>query len=313
MTGIFLRKYLFKRMAKYIYFPIAVCILAACETPIPIQLPKLEQTTIIEGWIETGKTATVVISLSRPYYSKTTVDSILSSIQTNAQVTISDSNTGESEQLHLGTTSEHIYGILGRAYIGSTIKGVAGHTYQLHIENNGKIYDATTRIPAHTVQIDSMYFNRPHSEESFIRILFTDPADEFNCYRFMTKVKDDDPVFTQVGIGTFDDITFNGLQLNFELTRMPYSNIISIYYDNLDDVKSSAMYPKGSTIYVKSCAIDEATKNFWFALQIDLSMGSNLFTTPGTYRTNIKELNGGSVTGIWSGYNARYDTLEFAK
>lgn len=292
---------------------IACCLLTACETPISISLPKHEQTTVIEGWIENDKTATVIISLSRPYYSKTTVDSILSCIQTNATVTITDSNTGKTEQLHLGTTSEHIYGILGRAYVGDSIKGIAGHTYLLHIENNGKIYDASTYIPKNKVQIDSMYFNRPSSHESFIRILFTDPADEFNCYRFLTKVKDEDPVFSQVGIGTFDDLTFNGLQLNFELTRMPYSNIISLYYNDFEDVKSSAMYPRGSTIFVKSCMIDKATKSYWFALQIDLSMGSNLFTTPGVYRTNIKELHGGNVTGIWSGYHARYDTLNFGK
>ena len=290
---------------------VACFLMTACETPISIALPKHEQTTIIEGWIENGRTATVVISLSRPYYSKTTTDSILASIQTNATVIITDSNTGKREQLHLGISTEHIYGVLGRAYIGDSIKGEAGHTYLLHVENNGKIYEASTYIPTSQVQIDTLYFNRPTSDESFIRILFTDPADEFNCYRFFTKVKDDDPVFTQVGIGTFDDLTFNGLQLNFEFTRMPYSNILNLYYSTMDELKSSTMYPKGSTVYIKSSMTDEATKSFWFSLQFDLNSGSSFFLTPGTYKTNIREVQGGSVMGVWSGYNSRYDTLVF--
>ncbi|MBO4402360.1 MAG: DUF4249 family protein [Bacteroidales bacterium] len=291
----------------------ASCLLAACETPIPITLPHHDQTTVIEGWIENGATATVIISLSRPYYSKTTTDSILACIQTEAKVIVTDSNTGEWEELHLGNSSEHIYGRLGRAFIGDSIKGVPGHTYLLHIENKGKIFESSTYIPTSKVQIDSMYFNRPHSEESFIRILFTDPADEFNCYRFFTKVKSEDPGFAQVGIGTFDDLTFNGKQLNFELTRTPYSNILGLYYNDMEELKSSAMFKQGSTIYVKSSMVDEATKTYWFALQVDLTMGSNLFMAPGSYKTNIRELEGGSVTGIWSGYNSRYDTLIFHK
>ncbi len=289
----------------------ACCMLCGCEVPISIKLPHHDQTCVIEGWIENGQPAVVVISLSRPYYSKTTADSILACIQTEAAVTVTDSNTGESERLKLGVSSDHVYGLLGKAYIGKQLKGVLGHTYLLHVENKGKVYDASTCIPVQGVQMDTLYFSRPTLPESYIRILFSDPKDEFNCYRFFTKVKGEDPVFSQVYIGTFDDLTFNGLKLNFELTRSPFSNIISMYYNTLDDAKSSTMYQRGSTVFIKSCTTDEATKNYWFALQVDLTLGSNLFMSPATYPTNLQEKNGSSVTGIWSGYHARYDTLVF--
>lgn len=285
-----------------------LCVLAvSCETPIDIELPAHEQSTVIEGWIENGQYPVVAISLSRPYYSTTSMDSILKSIQTKAKVMVTDSNTGETEQLALGKTNDHIYGLIGKAYVGKKLKGKIGHTYLLHIENNGKTYDASTTIPLSRVQLDTLYFSSKGS--SFVRILFTDPKDEFNCYRFMTKVKGDEPTFSQVYIGTFDDLTFNGQQLNFELTRMPYSNLLALEYKSLEDIKKNVMFHRGDVVYVKSAMIDEATKKFWFALQVDLTMTNNLLVSPGVYPSNIHELNGGSVCGIWSGYHARYDTL----
>lgn len=285
-----------------------LCVLAvSCETPIDIELPAHEQSTVIEGWIENGQYPVVAISLSRPYYSTTSMDSILKSIQTKAKVMVTDSNTGETEQLALGKTNDHIYGLIGKAYVGKKLKGKIGHTYLLHIENNGKTYDASTTIPLSRVQLDTLYFSSKGS--SFVRILFTDPKDEFNCYRFMTKVKGDEPTFSQVYIGTFDDLTFNGQQLNFELTRMPYSNLLALEYKSLEDIKKNVMFHRGDVVYVKSAMIDEATKKFWFALQVDLTMTNNLLVSPGVYPSNIHELNVGSVCGIWSGYHARYDTL----
>ncbi len=280
---------------------------AGCETPIEIDLPEHQQVAVIEGWIENGQPAIVAISISRPYYSTTSMDSILKSIQTNAKVTVTDSNTGVSEQLTLGKTNDHIYGVLGKAYLGKKIKGEPGHTYLLHVENNGKRYDASTQIPMHGVRLDSLYFSR--KGHSFLRILFTDHAGEFNCYRFLTKVKGQEPTFTQVYIGTFDDLTFDGKQLNFELTRMPYSNLLGIDYKTLDDLKNATMFKKGDVVYVKSTTTDIATKNFWFALQMDLAMTNNMMVSPGVYQTNIRESEGRTVSGIWSGYHARYDTI----
>ncbi|MBP5396343.1 MAG: DUF4249 family protein, partial [Bacteroidales bacterium] len=270
-------------------------------------LPEHHRVTVIEGWIENNRPALVAISISRPYYSSTSQDSILQSIQTNAKVIVTDSNTGVSETLSLGKSYDHIYGLLGKAYLGKTLKGVPGHTYLLHVENNGRHYHASTTVPLHTVKLDSLYFTR--KGRSFLRIHFTDPAGEFNCYRFFTKVQGKEPTFSQVYIGTFDDLTFDGKQLNFELIRMPYSNLLSIQYKNLEDVKNATTFKKGDVVCVKSTMTDVDTKNFWFALQVDLAMTNNMFVSPGVYKSNIHESEGEKVSGIWSGYNARYDTI----
>jgi len=74
-----------------------------------------------------------------------------------------------------------------------------------------------------------------------------------------------------------------------------------------EDYYRSTFRP-GDIIYIKSTLTDKATKEYWFPLQTDISMGMNPFLTPGTYPTNIE---GENITGIWSGYNARYDTVEY--
>lgn len=282
-------------------------LLAGCETPIEMDLPEHSRVTVIEGWIENGQPAIVAISISRPYYSATSQDSILKSIQTSAVITVTDSNTGLSEKLTLGKSNDHIYGVLGKAYLGKNIKGIPGHTYHLHVENNGKRYNASTYIPLRSVQVDSLYFSR--KGRSFLRILFTDHSGEFDCYRFLTKIKGKEPTFSQVYIGTFDDLTFDGKQLNFELIRMPFSNLLGIEYKTIEEMKEATMFKKGDVVYVKSAMTDVATKNFWFALQMDLAMTNNLFVSPGAYQTNIRAENGEKVSGVWSGYNARYDTI----
>lgn len=285
----------------------AAGLLVSCEEPISIDLPEHNGIAVIEGFIENGRTATVAMSISRPYYSYTSRDSLLASIQTEAKVIVTDSNTGESEQLSIGYSEDHIFGLVRMAYIGKNLKGVPGHTYLLHIENKGKAYDASTYIPARGVQLDSLYFSR--SGRSFLRILFSDPKGEFNCYRFLTKVMDEDMSYGQSYLGTFDDLTFDGKQLQFELVRMPVSNLFSIEYKTLEDIKNATMYKKGNVVCVKSAMTDKETKSFWFALQVDLSMANNLLVTPGVYPTNIRESNGSHVSGIWSGYHARYDTI----
>lgn len=294
----------------YIYIMLFVLVLSGCETPISITVPNHKNPLVIEAWIETDQVATVVISRSLSYYSEIDMATILRSIDTTALVEVSD-DEGNSETLSLGFSPEHIYGLLGRAYVGSTLKGKAGHSYHLTVKTKDQIYTASTYIPSSPVLIDSLYFNKITESDtsSTIRILFRDKAEEFNCYRFFTKIKNIDMAFSQVPIGVFDDLTFNGLTLNFELMRQPLNNIFTANLSPEEDENyHRRTFFEGDVVYVKSTTIDVETKNYWTSLQSDISGGQNPFITPGNHPTNIK---GENVTGIWSGYNVRYDTLVF--
>jgi hypothetical protein len=142
-----------------------------------------------------------------------------------------------------------------------------------------------------------------------LRIYFHDPAETYDCYRFFLKLHDIDLVYSQIYTGTFDDLTFNGLTGSYEMLRSPVSNfsIPGMSQQERKDYYRS-YFLKGDIIYVKSTLTDNATQKYWFPLQTDVSMGMTPFLTPGTYHTNIE---GKNVTGIWSGYHARYDTIRF--
>lgn len=299
-----------KRIRDILFISILVLIAAACETPISLTIPDHDNPTVIEGWIENGKPATVVVSQSLSYFSEITLASILSAIDTTAEVIVID-DEGNSESLSIGFSSDHLYGLLGKVYVGSVIKGKAGHTYLLKVKSKGKVYSATTIIPASPPILDTIHFNikEPTDTSATIRILIRDNSNEFNCYRFFTQIKDLDLTFSQTSIGVFDDLTFNGLTLNFELVRMPTSNILTanMTQEEYDNYYRMTFF-QGDVVYVKSTTTDVWTKSFWSSLQSEISAGQNPFVTPGTHPSNIE---GENVTGIWSGYHARYDTLEF--
>jgi hypothetical protein len=295
---------------KYI---ITVCLLwvclQGCETPISLTIPNKESTKIIEGWIENNKPPVVVISRSLSYYSTISLSSILSVIDTTSIVKVSD-DMGNTEELKLGFNSDHPFGVLGRAYVGQTIKGIPGHTYTLYIESGANIYTAQTTIPLNTVQIDSFRLFRQFTDTTAtLRVFFTDNANSYDCYRFFLMIKDLDLYYTQIFSGTFDDLTFNGLSGSYELMRSPPSNLpLSGQTREERENYYRATFRKGDVIYIKSTMTDKATQDYWFPLQTDISMGMNPFLTPGTYPTNIQ---GENVSGVWSAYHVRYDTIRY--
>lgn len=295
---------------KYI---ITVCLLSVClwgcETPISLTIPNKESTKVIEGWIENDQSPVVVISRSLSYYSSINLSSILSSIDTTAIVKVSD-DMGNTETLKLGFSLDHLFGVMGKAYIGNSIKGIPGHTYTLYIESGGKIYTAQTTIPLNTVQIDSFrLFQQFTDTTATLRVFFTDKADTYDCYRFFLMIKDLDLYYAQIFSGTFDDLTFNGLSASYEMMRSPQSNLpISGSTKEERENYYRVTFRKGDVIYVKSSLTDKATQDYWFPLQTDISMGMNPFLTPGTYLTNIE---GENVSGVWSAYHVRYDTIRY--
>jgi hypothetical protein len=326
----------------FIYFLICLFTFSACETPISLKIPGKEDTKIIEGWIENDKPAVVVISKSLAYFSSVTLETILASIDTTAIVKISDDmgNTEELQRQHFfdgepflyhgfaffllssigvnindlsnltPATVQKLMNLKPFAYIGKTIKGKPGHTYNLYVESAGKVYTAQTTIPLNTVQVDSFaLYKRENDTTATLRIFLTDRAETYDCYRFFLKIDNLDWHYESVHMGSFDDLTFNGLSGSYELLRSPQANIgISGMSRTAREDYYRATFKMGDTIHVRSTLTDKAAIDYWFPLQMDIMMGSNPFMTPGTYISNIK---GENVTGIWSGYHARYDTVRF--
>jgi hypothetical protein len=335
---------------QHIVFCIAIFIFCACETPISLTIQGKEDTKIIEGWIENDKPAVIVISKSLAYFSSVTAEALLASIDTNAIVKISDDmgNTEELQRLlysdilkeykeqafDLILNHSFMYFLISNiapnplealsdpfilqklsnqkhfAYVGKTIKGKPGHTYNLYVESAGKVYTAQTTIPLNTVQVDSFaLYKRGNDTTATLRIFLTDRVETYDCYRFFLKIDNLDWHYESVYMGAFDDLTFNGLSGSYELLRSPQANIgISGMSNAAREDYYRPTFKMGDIVHIKSTLTDKAAIDYWFPLQMDISMGSNPFMTPGTYISNIK---GENVTGIWSGYHVRYDTVRF--
>jgi len=116
--------------------------------------------------------------------------------------------------------------------------------------------------------------------------------------------------FSPASAGCFDDLTFNGQNIVLDLTRTPMSNLSFSDMSREERREYRRWYFKeGDTIYVRSALTDIHTYKYWFAMQFDIEGGGfNPLVVPGYYKTNLV---GKNVTGIWSGYHARYDTLTF--
>ena len=298
-----------KKVRVYICLLFAILFIG-CETPISVSLPGKENKKVIEGWIENDKPAIVIVSSTIPYFSTIDTSDIFASVDRNAIVRVTD-DMGNSEQLQLGFSMEHFFGVLGGAYIGKNIKGIPGHTYTLYVETGGKIYTSQTTIPKETVMVDSLEMKTLFSNDTTatLRIFFHDDPTTYDCYRFFLKIKDLDLIYSQIHNGAFDDLMFNGSGGSYEMLRRPMSNLpISGRTQEERDSYYRASFLKGDIIHVKSVTTDKATYNYWFLLQTNLSTGSNPFFPPVNYPTNIE---GENAAGIWSGYHARYDTIEF--
>ena len=299
---------------------------SACETPISMQLPEKAGSTVIEGWIENGKTPTVAVSHSLSYYSTIDLNTIFNSVDTAAMVIITD-DMGNSETLQLGFSNEHIFGMLGRVYVGKTLTGAAGHTYNLYVKTSaGNEYTAQTYIPENTVQIDSMKFmiNDPATDTLLpLRLFIKDNPNAYDCYRFFVNISNLKinwslflsgfrDYFSPASNGCFDDLTFNGQNIVFDLMRTPASNLSfsNMSREERREYYRSAFKP-GDTVHIRSALCDIHTYKYWFTLQMDMeSGGMNPMVVPGHYKTNLV---GENVTGIWSGYHARYDMIVFPK
>ena len=299
-----------KNTTIYICLLFLVLCFCGCETPVSVKLPGKENKKVIEGWIENDQPAVVIVSNLLPYFSTIDMETILASVDTNATVRITD-DMGNTEQLGRGFSFDHFFGVLGYAYVGKNIKGIPGHTYTLYVESEGKTYTSQTTIPQNPVLVDSLSMQLLFSNDTTasLRIYFHDDPTTYDCYRFFLMIKDLDLIYSPIHNGTFDDLLFGGSAGSYEMLRRAMSNLpISGRTQEERDNYYRAMFRKGDIIYVKSTQVDKKTYLFWFPLQTALSTGSNPFFPPVTYPTNIE---GENVAGVWSGYHARYDTIEF--
>lgn len=288
-------------------------LLAACQTEIEVKPPEYHNKLVVEGTIESGDYARVVITRSVPYFSSVDLNVLLNDVLVKDAVVTVTTEDGVSEQLEFQYSEESpIY----FAYVGKLIKGEYGKKYNLTIDVGEKQYTAKTSIPQ-PFDLDSIWLafseTNPNDTTPTVRLLMTDNPDEENYYRFFVKVHGrnlTDRLWVSTMPMVFDDRTFNGQTFNYEVFR---ANVSTLFAPAMSEEELAEFYRlsfrPGDTIMVKRTAIDYDCYRFWLSASAEITFGQNPFMNPAPI---ISGIQGDNVIGVWSGYASKIDTLIYS-
>ena len=201
---------------------------SACQSEIEVDLPDYQSKLVVEGYIENGKPAMVMLSRSIPFFQHIDLNYVVNNVLVMDAVVTLTTSDGESEQLSFMPSSESPYMF---AYMGS-IRGKENTSYDLKIEWKGQTYTSTTSI-LHTFDLDSIGFDQSmellNDTMMTVRLLLTDDPMEMNFYQIFVKVhgrKLHDRLWVTTMPVAFDDATFSGLQFNMEVLRANPSSFL---------------------------------------------------------------------------------------
>jgi hypothetical protein len=248
---------------------------------------KVDSKIVVEGWIEEGDVAQVILSRSIPINADIDSTTILNHIIRSAKVTVTD---GENEEvLRLKNNNHHIPPFV---YYGTEIIGKVGKNYTLKVEYLNKRLEATTSIP-NSVPISSVDYvkDSPTDTKGYLFVSFDDPVNGKNFYQIETLLVKHDSLFIPALYGNLNDDNFASPKVTVQIFRGK-----SFSFE--DHSKYKNYYEDGDLIYVKLRTMDKVGFDFWNSWQNEIINGqSPIFPNTTSLKSNI---DGG--IGIWSGY-----------
>lgn len=297
---------------KLLAFFSLLIILSACEEEITLDMPTGTNKLVVEGYIEPKLPPYIMLTRSIPYFSNLTTE--MNNLYVHdAKMKISDGSTSVDlfevnfkslpdslAKMILDVFQLNNPGDLSEInfafYTTLEMMGEAGKTYTLDIDAENSHLHAVTQIP-HPVEPDSIWSQKPlfpveNDSLRIVNILFTDPANEANYYRYFTN-RNNEGYFPNRFFSVTDDLLFDG-QTNIYPIDRGESRMSEPNFNEY------GMFRLGDTVQVKFCTIDKAHYDFWSTFEIALRNGGP-FANPLLISSNIE---GG--LGIWGGYGSSY-------
>lgn len=279
-------------MKNYLLLVFALFVVS-CSSDEPRIEKSIESKIVVEGWIEEGDYANVLLSSSIPV--KDVIDStnVLNHVIRSAKITISDGET--SEVLKVRNDKNRIPPFV---YFGNTLKGVAGKEYSLKIEYLNRVVEAVTNIPK-SVKLNSAEYikKNPSDTTGYVFVKFEDPISDKNYYQIATKIDGEEPIFVPSFYGNLDDRNFSSplieVQINRGVLLFPKTKFTPYFAD-------------GDLIYVKLRTQNKEALDFWNSWQNEIVNSRNpIYPSNTSLKSNIK----GGI-GIWSGYGQNTITVK---
>jgi hypothetical protein len=240
---------------------------------------------VVEGWIDEGDVARVILSRSSPLSEMIDSSNFLKYAIRSAMLIVSD-DTG-SDTLRLTSAAQHIPPFL---YVGEKIIGKAGGKYHLSIKHLGQTITAETVIPP-SVPINKVRYTRQNPADTIgnLTVEFTHPAGQQNYYQIATLLDGFDKTFIPCLYGNYNSRNFVSPEVSIQVTR----GITIFPVTNFD-----ACFKDGDHIHVRLRTMSKEGFDFWNVWQYELVNAQNaIFPANRSLKGNI---NGG--VGIWCGY-----------
>ena len=303
------------RILKHLSFSIVFASLWSCTKEVQIDIPGYKEQLVVDGRIETGQPAIVLLSKSSNVYSSTNYESYLNSFVDDAIVVLSNGTQTDTltkictddlppglEQVAagiFGIPAEILVNLHLCAYVSMNMLGEVGKTYTMQISHQGKQYQASSKILNPTAA-DSLYW-KPEgnfTDRGFSWVNLSDPAATSDSYLWEVKYLQD-VQFSKTFNPYFNDKFFNGLTFEFA-----YENPMSFNDPNGNDAYRG-YYQLGDTIVVKLSKIGGKEYNYFEKKYKQIYSGGSPFAVPTNIPTNIE----GGALGVWVAYSPWIDTL----
>lgn len=252
----------------------AICLsLISCERVVDVALNEAAPRFVIEATISNNGICRVLLSYSAGISS---TDSF--AVIHNAKVLISDNKAAAI------TLPEKAPGV----YQSVEVKGRPGHTYDLTVVINDRVFTATSVMPAIAVRPDSLYFTTEAvsgTDQLIANVWYTDPVGAGNNYRFIQFVNEHKEATVFVNNDKLND----GKAQAFPLFYLKH------------DGNEKRNISKGDTVRIELQCIDANMYKYWYSLST--VSGTQVFSavTPANPVTNIS----GGALGYFSAYTSR--------
>lgn len=241
---------------------------------------------VVEGSIDSGEPAVVVLTQMLPYGSDTEEGPLNMKEIVIRWATVSLSDGERSEMLvgKIDTNYTPPY-----IYAGSSIRGEPGKKYTLTVKYSGRTLTAETEIPE-PVPIRKYEVIPSQTNDTLysIKIYFEDNPERKDYYKVFAKVKNSDNRYFPAFMGNLSDELLDG-EAFMTVNRGLRHTMIDKY---------SPLFGPDDTVYVKFAHIPAEGFEFWNSYDNEVTNGNNiLFPNTSNLKSNI---SGGR--GIWCGY-----------
>lgn len=244
-----------------------------------------ESKVVIEGWIEEGDVARVLITRSIPVTEPIDSSSIIRYSIRSAMVIVSDGEINDT--LRLTSASRYLPPFL---YVGEKIIGKTDGKYTITVRYLSQTFTAETVIPP-SVPIKNVRYVRQQPADTVGNLVveFTDPADRQYYYQIATRLDGYDAIYVPCLYGNLNNRNFVSPDVSIQITRgvtiFPRTNFEAHFND-------------GDLIFVRLRTMPKEGFDFWNSWQnVIINSQNTIFPANSSLKSNI---NGG--IGIWCGY-----------